>query len=116
MSAEMGGDGTTMAVGRKSSDATNVRWEPYVPDQDPTRDSPLGYLIASGIFVASYRVVPVGSYLGADTAFLKGHGERLDPLRKRFDSRGQRRIDVGHRGLHPGLFEQLVGQQQRCEQ
>ena len=34
-----GSDGTTVAVCRKSSDATNVRWEPYVPDQGPDRDS-----------------------------------------------------------------------------
>ena len=37
-----GSDGTTMAVCRKSSDATNVRWEPCDPDQGPGRDSPLG--------------------------------------------------------------------------
>src|SRR5260221_11043459 len=56
-----GGDGTTMAVCRKSSDATNVRWASCDPDQGPGRDNSLGYLIASGIFVASYRAVPVAS-------------------------------------------------------
>src|SRR5687768_12516081 len=81
LSAGRGGcDGTTMAVCRKSSDATNVRWEPCAPDQGPDRDSPLGYLIASGIFVASYRAVPVSPYLGAHTALLKGIGERFEPF------------------------------------
>src|SRR4029453_6126499 len=73
-------DGTTMAVCRKSSDATNVRWEPCAPDQDPDRDSPLGYLIASGIFVATYRAVPVAFYLGVDAGLLKGTGERFEPF------------------------------------
>ena len=72
MSAEMGGDGTTMAVCRKSSDATNVRWGPYAPDQDPDRDSSLGYLIASGIFVASYRAVPVALLGKRDWPFPQG--------------------------------------------
>ena len=69
-----------MAVCRKSSDATNVRWEPCAPDQGPDRDSPLGYLIASGIFVASYRAVPVSFYLGVYVRSLKGVGERFEPF------------------------------------
>ena len=36
------GDGTAMAVAGISSDAFYVRWEPFRPDQDPTRDSPPG--------------------------------------------------------------------------
>src|SRR4029453_5354929 len=74
------GDGTTMAVCRKSSDATNVRWEPCAPDQGPDRDSPLGYLIASGIFVATYRAVPVAPYLGVRARSLKGVGQRFEPF------------------------------------
>ena len=50
-----GSDGTTMAVCRKSSDATNVRWAPYASDQGPGRDSSLRIDNASGIFV---RLVP----------------------------------------------------------
>jgi hypothetical protein len=69
-----------MAVCRKSSDATNVRWEPCALDQGPDRDSPLGYLIASGIFVATYRAEPVSTYLGVDDRFLKGVGERFEPF------------------------------------
>jgi len=69
-----------MAVCRKSSDATNVRWEPYAPDQGPDRDSPLGYLIASGIFVASYRAVPVALYLGVHVRLLKGVGQSFEPF------------------------------------
>lgn len=41
----------------------------------PDRDSPLGYLIASGIFVATYRAVPVPHYLGVCTGPLKGSGQ-----------------------------------------
>ena len=55
-----------------------------MPDQGPTRDSPLGYLIASGMFSCSYEAVPVSPYLGAKRASLKGVGERFkaigDPL------------------------------------
>jgi hypothetical protein len=76
----MEGDGTTLAVCRKSSDATNVRWEPCAPDQGPDRDSSLGYLIASGIFVASYRAVPVTYYLGVPSFALKGFGKRFEAL------------------------------------
>ena len=106
----MGGDGTTMAVCRKSSDATNVRWETYAPDQDPDRDSPLGYLIASGIFVASYRAVPVAPYLDGGDALLKGDGKRFDSLGQGLDPGAKRGVD--HRRLGAGLFEQLIGQQQ----
>jgi hypothetical protein len=69
-----------MVVCRKSSDATNVRWEPCALDQGPDRDSPLGYLIASGIFVATYRAVPVAPYLGIHRRLLKGIGKGLEAL------------------------------------
>ena len=92
----MEGDGTTVAVCRKSSDATNVRWEPCAPDQGPDRDSPLGYLIASGIFVASYRAVPVASYLGGGTAVLKAGFRAL-----------QRNDAIGRINLHHEVPEQL---------
>src|SRR5436190_11994001 len=104
-----------MAVCRKSSDATNVRWEPYAPDQGPDRDSPLGYLIASGIFVATYRAVPVGTYLGADARFLKGIGERFEPFGeplRPFDQFVVRALG----NLKLATVDDLVGKQQRGEQ
>ncbi len=52
---------------------TGPQWKQSGPD----RDSPLGYLIASGIFVASYRAVPVASYLVIAQLLLKS---RLYPL------------------------------------
>src|SRR5213592_2586961 len=109
-----------MAVCRKSSDATNVRWEPCAPDQGPDRDSPLGYLIASGIFVASYRAVPVRPYLGARALILKRGCERFEALRERFGARGQYGVRSGRHGSGGsgfGLgFDQLISKQQRCEQ
>ena len=64
----------------KSSDATNVRWEPCAPDQGPDRDSPLGDLIASGIFrKARTGQYPSLGYLGVRRLFLKGIGERFEP-------------------------------------
>ena len=110
------GDGTTVAVCRKSSDATNVRWEPCAPDQDPDRDSPLGYLIASGIFVASYRAVPVELYLGVCALALKGFGERFEAAGERCRALDQRRVGHGddrwRRGRVRILVHQLVGEQQ----
>ncbi len=50
---------------------TGPQWKQSGPD----RDSPLGYLIASGIFVASYRAVPVALYLGVNARPLKGVGK-----------------------------------------
>jgi hypothetical protein len=100
-----------MAVCRKSSDATNVRWEPCAPDQDPDRDSPLGYLIASGIFVASYRAVPVARYLRVRTLALKGLGKRFEPRSERFGATDElgvgRRRDL--RGGFGAFVDQLVG-------
>ena len=55
---------------------TGPQWKQSGPD----RDSPLGYLIASGIFVATYRAVPVGSYLGVAAVLLKGIGEGFKPF------------------------------------
>src|SRR5258705_588703 len=111
-----GSDGTTVAVCRKSSDATNVRWEPCAPDQGPDRDSPLGYLIASGIFVASYRAVPVAPYLVACALALKGLGERFKAAGERFGARDQRRVGLGdNRRRRRGgriLVHQLVGKEQ----
>ena len=89
----MEGDGTTVAVCRKSSDATNVRWEPCAPDQGPDRDSPLGYLIASGIFVASYRAVPVAFYLGVHARSLKGVGQCFEPFGEMLRPFDERRIE-----------------------
>src|SRR6185295_9537473 len=116
-----GSDGTTVAVCRKSSDATNVRWEPCAPDQGPDRDSSLGYLIASGIFVASYRAVPVDPYLGDGRVILKLLGERLEAPGERFGALHQRRVRAGRLGgrrRHDvrAAFHQLVGQEQRGEQ
>jgi hypothetical protein len=48
--------------------------EPQWKQSGSDRDSPLGYLIASGIFVATYRAVPVALYLGVDARSLKGVG------------------------------------------
>jgi hypothetical protein len=109
--AEAGeGDGTTMAVCRKSSDATNVRWEPYAPDQGPNRDSPLGYLIASGIFVASYRAVPVASYLGVNARLLTGVGQRFEPIGQALRSSDELVIGTfGNLELTP--IDDLVGEQ-----
>ena len=99
-----------MAVCRKSSDATNVRWEPYAPDQGPDRDSPLGYLIASGIFVASYRAVPVELYLGAHTALLKGVGQRFEPFGEAVGPFDQPVVgSLGHFEL--AAVDDLVGEQ-----
>ena len=53
-------------------------------------------LIASGIFVGSYRAVPVASYLGVDGLFLKGVGERFQPLGERLDPAGD--LGVGPAG------------------
>ena len=53
---------------------------PQCEESGPNRDSPLGYLIASGIFVATYRAVPVTCYLGASVARLKGVGDGFEPL------------------------------------
>ena len=69
-----------MAVCLKSSDATNVRWGPYAPDQGPDRDRPLGYLIASGMFSCSYEAEPVAPYLGVLRVALKGVGKRFEPI------------------------------------
>lgn len=52
--------------------------------RNPDRDSPLGYLIASGIFVATYRAVPVAPYLGVYLRLLKGIGDRFQPFGKAF--------------------------------
>ena len=54
--------------------------EPQWKQSGPDRDSPLGYLIASGIFVATYRAVPVASYLGVPVPGLKGIGDGFEPL------------------------------------
>ena len=109
-------DGTTMAVCRKSSDATNVRWEPCAPDQGPDRDSPLGYLIASGIFVATYRAVPVAAYLGVRARLLKGVGQRFEPFGETARPFDQFRRP-GPSGISNSLpVDDLVGQQQRGEQ
>jgi hypothetical protein len=42
--------------------------------RSPDRDSPLGYLIASGIFVATYLAEPVAPYLSIRGGLLKGVG------------------------------------------
>ena len=55
---------------------TGPQWKQSGPD----RDSPLGYLIASGIFVASYRAVPVALYLGVHSRSLKCVGQCFEPL------------------------------------
>ena len=104
-------DGTTVAVCRKSSDATNVRWEPCAPDQGPNRDSPLGYLIASGIFEASYRAVPVAPYLGVDGPALKGVGNRFEPVGDLFGAFDQRRVGAGVDQIRSPV-DDLVGEQQ----
>jgi hypothetical protein len=52
--------------------------EPQWKQSGPDRDSPLGYLIASGIFVATYRAVPVTCYLGVRRRLLKGIGDRFE--------------------------------------
>ena len=53
---------------------------PQCEESGPDRDSPLGYLIASGIFVATYRAVPVTCYLGVEACLLKGVGKRFEPF------------------------------------
>jgi len=63
-----------------------------VPDQGQTRDSSLGYLIASGMFMASYRAVPVALYLGDPGLVLKGLGKRLEPFGKLFGAADQLRV------------------------
>ena len=57
---------------------------PQCEESGPDRDSPLGYLIASGIFVATYRAVPVAPYLGVYLRLLKGIGDRFQPFGKAF--------------------------------
>jgi len=84
-------------------------------DQGPYRDSPLGYLIASGIFVATYRAVPVAFYLGVYTGSLKGLGQRFEPFGQAsgpFDERIVR--PFWHFKLPP--IDDLVGEQERGEQ
>ena len=116
LSARIGAcDGTTLAVCLKSSDATNVRWEPCAPDQDPDRDSPLGYLIASGMFVSSYEAVPVADYLGVLVRSLKGVGDRFEPCGQSVGARDQFGIGPGRDFVLPAV-DDLVGQQQRGEQ
>jgi len=98
-----------VAVCRKSSDATNVRWAPCVPDQGQTRDSSLGYLIASGMFMASYRAVPVCPYLGVRCVGLKGVGKRFELLREPFDALGKLRVRSGRCRRLRMVVDQLVG-------
>lgn len=85
-----------------------------MPDQGQTRDSSLGYLIASGMFVASYRAVPVQPYLGFRGATLKGPGKRFESFGKAFDSGGKFRVGRWRRWRcrFGPLFDQLVGEQQ----
>src|SRR5205085_930150 len=88
-------------------------------DQGPNRDSSLGDLIASGIFVASYRAVPVEPYLSVRALALKGLGERFEASRERFGARGERWVRFRGRGgfsRFGAFFNDLVGEQQCGEQ
>jgi hypothetical protein len=100
-----------MVVCRKSSDATNVRWEPYDPDQGPGRDSSLG-LISLRDVQGSYRVVPVALYLGVRDLGLKCVGERFEARGHRFGLVGKRRVGPGGRHRVRILVDQLVGEEQ----
>ena len=76
---------------------TGPQWKQSGPD----RDSPLGYLIASGILLASYRAVPVTAYLGVNARPLKGIGEQLEPFGEAlrpFDQFGKHVRHLGSQG------------------
>src|SRR6187401_644198 len=90
---------------------TGPQWKQSGPD----RDSPLGYLIASGIFVATYRAVPVALYLGAVAVLLKGVGKRFDAFGQFLGTFYQRRIEHGWKIDFPPI-DDLVSEQQRCKQ
>ena len=70
---------------------TGPQWKQSGPD----RDSPLGYLIASGIFVASYRAVPVALYLGVHARSLKGVGQCFEPFGEKLRPLDELRIRAG---------------------
>ena len=70
---------------------TGPQWKQSGPD----RDSPLGYLIASGIFVASYRAVHVTLYLGVHARSLKGVCQSFEPFGEKLRPLDELRIRAG---------------------
>ena len=76
----------------------------------PDRDSPLGYLIASGIFVATCRAEPVGAYLSINAYLLKGAGERFETFGEPLCPFDQL-IVRPFRHLELATVDYLVGQQ-----
>ena len=90
---------------------TGPQWKQSGPD----RDSPLGYLIASGMFEGSYEAVPVAPYLGVRGRLLKSIGKRFEPIGKVDASFDQRRVGPGRDNVVAPV-DDLVGKQQRGEQ
>src|SRR4029078_12868560 len=114
--------GPPWAFALKSSDATNVRWAPYDPDQGPGRDSSLLDSKPQGFSEGSYRAVPVEFYLGIRRRILKLRRKRLEVAGQPLGALDQHGIGAGRfgrrrvRGSIGLALDHLVGEQQRGEQ
>lgn len=87
---------------------------PWCNHHDPGRDSSLGSVIASGMFLGSYRAVPVAVYLGSLGSRLKASRNLLQPVGDPFGSLGNSRIRAARQTAIP--FDELIGKKEAREQ